>query len=83
MPPLPTKIRLEARYRDLPRGSTNLGLYLFVGLVILIFALGLQGMSSITTFLDLTKRSLERKARQTPRPEPTPEIEIRFEPSRP
>lgn len=81
LPPLPTKIRFDARYRDAPRGRKDLSLILFVGCVILVFAFGLRGMSSITQFLDLTKRNLERRSHQTPQPEPTPEIEIRFQPS--
>ena len=81
LPPIPTKVRFDARYRDMPRGRKDVGLMLFLGAVILIFAFGLQGMSSITQFLDMTKRSLELRSRSTPKPEPTPEVEIRFEPT--
>jgi len=80
LPPLPTKIRFEARYREVPRGRHDIGLLLFVAAIVFIFATGLQGISAITQFLDLTKRSLELRARKQPSPTPTPEVEIRFEP---
>jgi hypothetical protein len=76
LPPIPTKIRFEARYREAPKARKDISLRLFVLLIIMISAMGWQGIRNIGVFLQLMQ---ERYAH--PSPSPTPEVEIRFEPS--
>ena len=77
-PPIPTKIRLNARYRGAPKARKDMSLRLFVLLILLISAMGWNGIRSIGQFLYLMD---QRYSRSTPAPSPTPEVEIRFEPS--
>lgn len=77
LPPLPTKVRFEARYREAPRARKDLSLRLFVLLILTISLLGWQGIRNIGVFLQLMQQRYAQ-----PAPTPTPEIEIRFESSR-
>lgn len=76
LPPIPTKIRFEARYREAPKARKDMSLRLFILLIVMISAMGWQGIRNIGVFLQLMQ---ERYAH--PSPSPTPEVEIRFEPS--
>ena len=75
LPPIPTKIRLNARYRGAPRARKDMSLRLFILLILLISALGWHGIRTIGQFLYLMD---QRYAHATP--SPTPGVEIRFEP---
>jgi hypothetical protein len=75
LPPIPTKVRLNARYRGAPRARKDMSLRLFVLLILFISAMGWHGIRTIGKFLYL----MERRYAQ-PSPSPTPEIEIHFEP---
>ena len=75
LPPIPTKIRLNARYRGAPRARKDMSLRLFLLLILLISALGWHGISTISRFLYLMDQRYGH-----PTPSPTPGIEIHFEP---
>jgi len=76
LPPIPTKIRFAARYREAPKARKDISLRLFVLLILLISAMGWHGIRSIGQFLSLMDQRYAH-----PSPSPNPEIEIRFEPS--
>ena len=76
LPPIPTKIRFAARYREAPRARKDISLRLFILLILVISAMGWQGISNISRFLSLMDQRYAH-----PSPSPTPGIEIRFEPS--
>ena len=76
LPPIPTKVRLNARYRAAPKARKDISLRLFIALIIIIAAMGWQGISNIGVFLQLMDQKYGH-----PSPSPTPGIEIRFEPS--
>ena len=75
LPPIPTKIRFAARFREAPKARKDISLKLFVILILLISAMGWQGIRNITQFLYLMDQRYGH-----PSPSPLPEIEIRFEP---
>ena len=75
LPPIPSRIRLNARYRGAPKARKDISLRLFLLLILTISAMGWHGISSITRFLYLMDQRYG-----DPTPTPTPEIEIRFEP---
>ncbi|WP_395142427.1 hypothetical protein [Armatimonas sp.] len=76
LPPLPTTVRLSARYRGAPKASQHMSLRLFIALILLVSAMGWHGIRTIGEFLYLMDQRYAH-----PSPSPTPEIEIRFEPS--
>ena len=78
LPPIPTKVRLNARYRAAPRARKDISLGLFIALILIIAALGWQGIRNIGVFLQVMNQRYSH-----PSPSPTPGIEIRFEPSGP
>jgi hypothetical protein len=78
LPPIPSRIRLHARYRGAPKARKDISLRLFLLLILTISAMGWHGINSISRFLYLMDQRYSH-----PTPTPTPGIEIRFEPLEP
>ena len=70
LPPLPTRIRFDPALRDVRRQNTSVTLALFVGLLLFIGLCGYKGFAAIGQFLTLTQKSLERRQKTPPTPEP-------------
>jgi hypothetical protein len=71
LPPLPTKIRFEARYRTPPKGRPDVSLAIFFGLLAMAVFFGYKTFAEIGTFLTLARQNAQqKKLRATPAPAP-------------
>jgi hypothetical protein len=75
LPPLPTRVRFEARYRDAPKQSPNVTMAIFVALIVFMGFCGVESFRAIGQFLQMTQKSLEYRRTHPPTPEP---IQVEF-----
>lgn len=70
LPPLPTKVRFEARLRDVPRQRQEITLGIFLALIAFMAFCGVESFRAIGQFITLTQKSLEYRRTHPPTPEP-------------